>query len=271
MAQKPNQGKPPALLAKQQGGAVAPWQEQLANEAAAVAKTEVTGTKTLSFRNGILSYDGTPIQGNVTSLVVLDWAFLHTWYPEAFDPNKSVSPSCWAVGRVENELAPPDDVEDKQGDADGLCLNCELNEWGSDPDGGKGKACKNLRRLIVMSAEVLKAGPKGISAAEVVTAQLPVTSVKNWSQFVVQIAHVVKRPPYGVISEISVVPDPRTQFQVKWAFVDTVPDEYIPAIMEKRTALGDAVLSPFPPNQKDEPASAKGKPASKQAAKPRRF
>lgn len=257
---------------KQTQTAVVPWQEQLANEAAEVAKTEVVGTKAISFRGGILAFDGTPIEGNKTNIVVLDWAFLHAWYPNAFDPNKSVSPSCWALGRVENELAPPDNVEDKQGDTEGRCLNCELNAWGSDPDGGKGKACKNLRRILAISAETLKHGPKGISASEVVSAHIPVTSVKNWSQFVVQIAHVVKRPPYGVIAEISCTPDPRTQFQVKWAFVDTVADELIPAIMEKRKALGDAVLAPFPENTEEAPPPARGKaPATKQAAKTRRF
>lgn len=248
----------PATKGAAPGTSLVKWQDQLAKEAAAVAEQEKSESQFLSFRGGILAYGENPIPGNKLKVVVMDSAYEHAWYPGAFDPNNPVSPSCWAAGRVESELAPTDDVDDKQ-NAD--CASCELNKWGSDPDGGRGKACKNIRRLSLMDATVLDAGPDGIMAATVVNAKLPVTSGKFYSSFAVQIANVVKRPPHGVIAEISVVPDPRYQFLVKWAFVEVVPDELIPAIMAKRDTLKDDILYDYPSNAEREQQAAAQRPA----------
>ncbi len=248
------------MAVKKPGTAVVSWQEQLEKEAVEGAQEESVSTKSISFKSGVLSFDGAPIPGNKINVIVLDWAFAHTWYPNQYDPNRQVSPSCFALGRKESELMAHEDSEDPQGDSEGSCMQCPLNQWGSDPDGGKGKACKNIRRLSLISADTLKQGEKGITAAEAVMAHIPVMSVKNWSAFVVQIANVVKRPPYGVIAELSVVPDQRSQFQVKWTFVDTVPDAMIPALMEKRKALGDAILAPYPKNEEEAPAKPSAPP-----------
>lgn len=240
------------------GTAVVTWQEELAKQAAAAASGEPPLSQFLSFRGGQLTYNEAPIPGNKLEVIVLDSAFENAWYPWAFDPNKPKSPACYAVGRVQTELAPREDeeegwvVEDRQSD---VCATCDKNEWGSDPDGGKGKACKNQRRLSLIDANVLKTGPEGIAAASIVYARLPVTSVKLYSSYIIQIANVVKRPPYGVISELSVVPDPRSQFLIKWSYIAEIPDAAILALMEKNKALvaANSLIFPYPPNVEEPP------------------
>lgn len=54
------------------------------------------------------------------------------------------------------------------------CANCQCNEWGSDPKGGKGKACGEYRLLLVV--------PQGMSAP--VRLRLPVTSIGNWDEYI---------------------------------------------------------------------------------------
>lgn len=254
--------KLPAVKART---SVVSWQKKLEEEAVAGAAGEVSQSEFVSFKAGVLTFNGQQIPGNAMEVVVLDSAFEHALYadvdvkgvtPWAYDVNNPRSPSCYAMGRVESELAPADKVQAKQSES---CSVCRFNEWGSDPAGGKGKACKNVRRLTLMDAGVLQAGEKGIAAATPVFAKLPVTSGKNFSAFVIQIANVTKRPPYGVIAKMSVVPDQRTQFQVKWEFVDMIPDALIPAMMAKKESLGDDILFDYPENE--EPVAPSPSPA----------
>lgn len=52
-------------------------------------------------------------------------------------------PTCWSY---DGKVPSPDVPEPKSS----LCGSCPLNRFGSDPDGGKGKACKNMRRLVIL-------------------------------------------------------------------------------------------------------------------------
>lgn len=55
----------------------------------------------------------------------------------------------------------------------GACVECEMNQWGSDPTGGKGKACKNMRRVYVLRSR--DTFPLLLT--------LPPTSIKNFATF----------------------------------------------------------------------------------------
>ena len=53
------------------------------------------------------------------------------------------------------------------------CNSCPYNEWGSDPNGGRGKACKNMRRIYIL--------PEGEMFPLLLT--LPPTSLKNFANY----------------------------------------------------------------------------------------
>ena len=75
------------------------------------------------------------------------------------------------------EIAPPTcssmDGKNGLGEPGGTCATCQLNKYGSADD-GKGKKCKNLRRLYILrSGEILP-----------ILITLPPTSIKNFSDYV---------------------------------------------------------------------------------------
>lgn len=82
--------------------------------------------------------------------VVLDFRNHNKKYDAAYNPAKPTGPSCWSLGRNIKELAPPEDLEGRAADQ---CEGCTFNKFGSNPQGGKGKACKNTVRVAIMPTD----------------------------------------------------------------------------------------------------------------------
>jgi len=226
-----------------------PWKERLQQLAKQTEEAEKPTGNFLTFKNGMLLFNDTPVPGNKMLAVPIDYMFENAYFPNRYDPTKVVSPVCYAFARKEAELAPYKDCEDPQHET---CDGCERNEWGSDPDGGKGKACKNTRRIALLHKDSL-ADEKTILEAAVAICKLPVTSVKNWSTFANQCATVLKVPPLAVICEISVVPDPKTQFQVLFKGTEVIKNEDILAtLVAKQEMVAKNMIVPYPKN-KEEP------------------
>ena len=59
--------------------------------------------------------------------------------------------------------------------------------------------------------------------------KIPVTSTANFSSYVRQISVLLNRPIIGVITEVSVHPDPKNQFAVQFKMVEPLD---VAAIME---------------------------------------
>lgn len=102
------------------------------------------------------------------SLVILDWRITHAYYTGIYDPAKLKSPDCWAISETLHCAPDPQKVKTvKHSD----CTSCPFNEWGSR---GKGKACKETRRLAVAPLDakpgdtpfLLEVSPTGIKSFE---------------------------------------------------------------------------------------------------------
>lgn len=214
----------------------------------------------ISFRGGILQVDQSPIQGNKLNVHVLDFILCNTFYPGKFDPNNASAPACYAFAREADGMRPHDQVKDKEHET---CEGCPQNEWGT-ADGGdrRGKACKNGMRVAYVSADDLKA--EQVAKAEVRFAQLPVTSIQGFAGFVRQCGEVLKTAPFGVVCELSVVPDARTQFKVTHSVVDQVKDrKLLEALYQRSEEVSRKIDFPFP-EQQDRPAQGRGgKPGGK--------
>jgi hypothetical protein len=89
--------------------------------------------------------DGSSSEGPLTC-IILDWVTANVWFEGIYNPKDIKPPSCFAVGRLVNELAPSENSPNKQ---HATCKGCPQNEWGSAAT-GKGKACKNTRRLLLV-------------------------------------------------------------------------------------------------------------------------
>jgi hypothetical protein len=218
--------------------AVVNYEEELKKMAVATAEAEKPAGNWVSFKGGILSINGMQMKDNRVEMVVLHSIFENQMYGERYNPNNPQPPVCYAFGETDDELKPHPDSSKPQADS---CKTCPNNQWGSDPEGGKGKACKNVRRLAIISATDLNK----IDKAEVAIAKPSVTSVKNWATYANQVANALHLPPLGVVTEMSVEADPKTQFQIHFRLVDKVPAEHIPALLKKKGEIHDLIYAPY--------------------------
>lgn len=251
------------MTEKQPGTAVVTWKDRMAAVVAKSAAMEAPKGGFLSFRGGRLSYDDTPIPGDKIQVIVLDHVLENTWFKEDFNPAKTASPACYALGREEEALEPHADCEEPKGGEGGGCATCPLNEWGSDRKGGRGKDCKNTRRIAMIPADVLVKFNAGdtdaLKKASVVMCKLPVTSTKAFSKFINSIVKAMEVPPFQIITELSVSPHPANQFQVNWKVMDKIADDHpsLPVLYEKHVACEKLLFQPYPKMEEQAPAASK--------------
>lgn len=257
-----------SVATRKGGGAVAKWEDRLAGYAEKAAATEKTPTgKFISVRGGILNIGGQPVKENKLRVIVLGSAFENDFFVGKFDPNNPQPPKCYAIAVEEENLKPHEDAADPQSEA---CINCPHNEWGSAEE-GRGKACKNIRRLALLAADDLTLD--GAKDGEVMFLKVPVTSTKGWAHYVKSVANNLKRPPFAVVTEISAVPDQQSQFKVTFTFIESIEDDDMLAALETRyEAMQSEILFGYP-KASEQPQRAprggtKAPPAQRRGAAP---
>lgn len=206
------------MVKKTPGKSLVKWDEELANLAKQTTKgLDLPAAKFISIRSGKMSFGGADVPDNTLRAVVIGWIHENQYYDEDYDPDARQTPACYAFGTDTDEMAPHEKAPRKQADA---CQGCPNNEWGS-AERGNGKACKNVIRLALIVESELE----DIDAAEVVYLKIPVMSVKNFMLYAKKtVAEALKRPVWAVVSEISVVPDSKSQFKVQFSVGDNIED-----------------------------------------------
>ena len=135
--------------------------------------------------------DGSSDKGPMTC-VILDWVSANTYFENQYNPQNIQPPVCFAIGREVSTLAPSDNSPKKQ---HATCKGCPQNEWGSDPRGGKGKACKNTRKLLIVPIDAdEKTQPWVIVVSP--------TGLKHFDKYVSTLSDLGKHP-IEVITDIS--------------------------------------------------------------------
>lgn len=243
------------------------WDEELAKRASIAMGMEedsLGGGNFISLKSGVMTYRDNPVPGNKMNVVILDHAFENDYYGgQDYDPANKAPPVCFALGKDGATLAPHEKSSDPQNNGE-PCKTCPLGgkeAWGSS-DKGSGKACKNSRRLIMITED----GLKDIDNASVAMLKIPVTSVRAWAGYVKSLQDTLKRPPLGVITEISVVPDVKSQFKVQFKLKDKVPNDKLDALFKRCDKVQDTLMQPYQPLG-DEEGGKGGKAARKGAAK----
>lgn len=244
--------------------AVANWDQEMADAAAASAKMEegATGGQFISVKGGVMTMNDAPVKGNQLGVVIFDSVLENVFYPGEYDPDTPQSPTCFAFGRDEKQLAPHKLVIENgtsEAGASGLCAGCPQNEFGTAAR-GKGKACRNTRRLGMAAAGQFN--DKGqfelfddaatLEAVSTVFMKLPVTSVKGYANFVKQISETLKRPPWGIVTRVSVTPDAKSQFKVNFEPIMNLPNDFL--AVAKARSVSTASLIEFPYRFDDEEA-----------------
>lgn len=227
----------------------------LAAHAKDVAEAEKVTTSAISMRGGVMTWQGKPVPGNKMTVIVVATSYENTWYSKRFDPNKLTSPACFAQSLTDDGMVPHENSVLKQSDD---CASCPLHQWGSDPGGGRGKACKEIRKLAIIPAYD---DVDELTTAEIATIKVPVMSVKEWSAYANERATVDKLPYWAFLTEVAPVPDPRSQFRITFKKAGVLPDEAsVRAVMARIAQAQNLLMTPYEPMQEDEEEEA---PAAK--------
>lgn len=264
--------------APKQTTAIVDWEAEMAAQAdiaAAAQRAASGGGAFFSIKAGQLSFGGEPMPGNMMACVILADTIENSYFDGPYDPNTPASPKCFAFAHDEADLEPHEAV-----DADpyferqnATCAGCPQNEWGS-AETGKGKACKNVMRLALIPAGTYKAkggrgggfdlelwdDPELFASSEVCYLKVPVMSVRNYSTYVKMLASDVRRPPWGVITNVVVVPDTRSQFRVEFEVLDSLSGNLLGVVMPRHTKADAEIMFPYnPPAEAETPKPVNNK------------
>jgi hypothetical protein len=216
------------------------FEDQLAAMALETVKAEQTGAAFLSTKGGALTYRGNVITDNKLACVILSAPVERLYYDSRYDPTKIVGPKCFAIAQIQTGMGPSPSVEKPE---HSTCEGCPKNEWGSATNGGKGKACRETRRLLLIPADSIGSAA-AVAGAEIAALRPPVTSLKNYSSYAQTLAATLKRPPLAVVTEIAVVPDAKTQFKVEFKMLKAIDDmAIVQAIMARAQGEVDRAIA----------------------------
>ncbi len=102
----------------------------------------------------------------------------------------------WAAGAEYDDSSIPlcSSVDGKcgYGTPGGTCATCEMNQYGTDQGGGKGKACKNMRTLYILRS----------GEAMPIQLSLPPTSLRPYTDFVNAEFVTRRRPTWASIVQL---------------------------------------------------------------------
>jgi hypothetical protein len=118
-----------------------------------------------------------------------------------------------------------------------------MNKFGSAVV-GKGKACREYRRLALISANELTA--EEVPEATIGVFKVAPTSGKTFGEYVRSVAEVHKRPLWSVITTLTVMPDPVRQISVSFKPAAHLTQEVATAVRARENAVNEILFAPYP-------------------------
>lgn len=240
-----------AVLGEATGTELMTFEEELAADAEEVAAVERAGYPWISIRGKEFKISGEKQVDPMEAIILLS-GFENAYYADGFDPDSHDIPDCYALAEKADDMKPHPDAPRPQHHE---CATCPKNQFGS-ADKGKGKACKNSRRLALMAPDAAH-----VEDAAIAFMRIPPTSLGNFSKYVAKLAKLRKLPPYAVISKISFDEKsayPVITFECKEIILDR---ERLMAVRNMRQTVVDALLAP--PQKRAEVAGEDEEPKSK--------
>jgi len=273
-----------ATATKKPGTSMAAWDEQLAKYAEQAAATEAntgSGMKSFALKSGVLSFDGEALPNSEMAVIILDHILANEYFDTDYDPDTPQPRACFALGRDAIAMAPHESVVAAGQAQHATCQGCLMNEFGSAVK-GRGKACGNRRRLIVIPAGTFdkRSGEfkmiedeSHYEQAQGAFLNLPVMSAQGYARYVKQLKGSLNRPPFAVVTRVKVVPDAKSQFLVTFEAIEELPAELIGTIIKRHEEAEELIMVPFSlvADDQEEAAPKKGgkatskKPAAKTA------
>lgn len=138
----------------------------------------------------IVNENGETNPYKVLNGVVLDYYPINAFWAKEYSGEKN-PPDCSSLDTITGTGSLEYGIPKGQ-----KCATCPKNQWGSDPKGGRGKACKNIIRVFLLQEG---------SILPVLLA-LPPTSTGNWKEYVRRLTTRMK-PYYGVVTTVKLEKD----------------------------------------------------------------
>lgn len=227
---------------------VVDWEKEMeaqAKVAAGVVANIGGNVPQFSIRAGVLSIDDQQVPNNHMAVVILDSILENTFYEGKWDPDNPSPPTCFALGRDDGSMAPHPSVVERGQAQHETCRGCPMNAFGT-AELGKGKACKNRVRLMVVKAGELDANgrltdiykdPEHFASAPATKFSVPPTSIGAYATYVKTVANALKVPPHGVLTKIAVRPDPKVQVRVSFDPLQKAATDLFPALMKRNAEV----------------------------------
>ena len=218
------------------------------------ALVEGGGFPSLSTKGGKFMLGESLLPSSI-DVVVLGAMKLNQYYPDKWQPDVMFNSTCFALNLDNNEktMGPPDDLATRVADQ---CSDCELNDFGSGE--GKGKACRNTVRLVLLAADNI--GPDtDWSKAHGMRLSVPPTSLKFWGSHAKSVTQGHNRPLFSVVTRLSIE---RTDTAHELYFErvgDIEQDEQLLDLIERFNGEGKMNLQQLP--IQDEPDTSQSRPS----------
>lgn len=218
------------------------WEEELAKYAKEVASRERPAVSQIGLRAGVMMYRGQVIPGNRLKCIIVASGIERRFDTKPFDPMNISPPDCFALSTTGEGMVPAPESPVKQAES---CSSCPNNQWQPNPrrPGKNHKPCKERRRLALLPYDCLASG--NVKSAELALMALPVTSVKHWGTYVNRLAGEFARPPWAMVTEIVVTPNPQTQFEVKFEALEPIENRYLAELRNRIESSTEILLQPY--------------------------
>lgn len=170
--------------------------------------------------------------------VIAEFAFEKQFYADAYNPDKPASPDCYAIS-FEEPTKPHENVEHPVSES---CKTCPHNEFGS-ANVGKGKACKDGRRLILYAY-----GANGVDFTQTAQIKVPAASLKAWGQYCGMVRRQYGLPISWVVTTLELDEDsdyPALKFSCK----GPCPQDGVMEIGYREAANKLLIMRPFKKNE----------------------
>jgi len=252
------------------GREVTQYDEQWAADAKKKASKETVAGNVISHRAGLFKVGD--LEFPELCAIILGDIYENAYYMSKFDGSNLVPPTCYAFGEDEGEMFPHPSMQVspffKLQNHD--CMSCPNNQW-SSADVGRGKACKNIRRMCIIPAGVYSpkqgsrdldldfyigddtaANEEHIFQAPAYTIKVPPGSVKNYQKFCQLINDEYNRPPKGIITRIYIEPMERGGHQLLFEPLALLPSDLYPAVSSRTEAAVASLITPYNPPEEGE-------------------
>jgi hypothetical protein len=242
----------PAVVAPK-GTAVMSYKDRLAALVAQTKKAETPTGGFISLKGGRMSVGEVRLPGDKIAAIIVDYRKDNQFFESAYEIGKSAAPVCAAVVRPHEYQSPwrkPRDGETDEtpgltwDEETGLvtesakpqvpagrgCDSCRLLEFNTahlikgKTGSGKGKACRESRRLFIAAADQCTT-PDDIARAPILTLIPPPTSLDNFKRVANELTEVLDVPIFGGVVEISVEPDDKYLFTAQYKLVEAILDD----------------------------------------------